>query len=278
MGIFDKAILISDIDGTLLYDGVVPEINLKAIEFFKNEGGLFTVATGRGAVAAEETYKLLKCNAPAAVFQGGAVYDYNLKEFIYKDVLSYEDKMVAQKILNKFHNIGMQVHSKDYIYVIRENDGVWHHINYESLPNKIVNIEEIFDIEWHKVVFFCDNDDLFVKAKEYYNSLNYDSSLFLHTMSYKCKSGITSHAFEYYPSVINKGNAVRFLAEKFNRIPFTIGDFYNDVDLIKASKFGAATLEAPQEIKNLAKHITCSVKDGAVADYIGYIKTILRGS
>ena len=278
MGIFDKAILISDIDGTLLHDGIIPDANIEAIEYFKKEGGLFTVATGRGVVAARESYSLLKCNAPAAVFQGGAVYDYNNQEFLFKDVLDYSDKLIAIKILEQFKNIGMQVHSKDFIYVIRENDGVWHHIHYESLIYKIVNIEDIMDLEWHKVVYFCDDDDLFLKAKEFYDNLKYENSLFLHTMSYKCKSGVTSHAFEYYPTRINKGNAVRILAEKFNRIPFTIGDFYNDVDLIKASNFGGATLEAPQEIKNLAKHITCGVKDGAVADYIGYIKTILRGS
>ena len=82
MGIFDKAILISDIDGTLLHDGIIPDANIDAIEYFKKEGGLFTVATGRGVVAARESYSLLKCNAPAAVFQGGAVYDYKNEEFI----------------------------------------------------------------------------------------------------------------------------------------------------------------------------------------------------
>ena len=278
MGIFDKAILISDIDGTLLYDGVIPKANTDAIEYFKSEGGLFTVATGRGVYAARESYSLLKCNAPAAVFQGGAVYDYNNEEFLFKEILDDQDKLMAVKILQIIPNIGVQVHAKDYIYVVRENDGVWHHIQYENLMYKVVNIEDIMHLEWHKVVFFCDDYDLFLNAPKFYNTLNYDNSLFLYTMSYKCKSGVTSRAIEYYPKRIDKGNAVRFLASKYNRIPFTIGDFYNDVDLIKASEFGGATFEAPQEIKDLAKYITCSVKSGAVADYIGYIKTILRGS
>lgn len=278
MGIFDSAILISDIDGTLLYDGIIPKENLDAVEYFKSEGGLFTVATGRGNLAASEQYKMLKCNAPAAVFQGGAIYDYTTNSFLWKNLLTLNDKLVVKGILEKFPDIGVQAHTENCIYVLRENSGVWHHINYESLKNHTVKFEDVVDLEWYKVVFFCDSEELYIKFKNYCNFLNYNSCIFSHTMSYKCKNGVYSKAFEFYPSVVNKGNAVQFLAKKYNRIPFTIGDYINDVELISASNYGAATLEAPKEIKALAKHITCSVKNGAVADYIGYIKTILRGS
>ncbi len=278
MGIFDKAILISDIDGTLLYDGIVPKENIEAIEYFKKEGGLFTFATGRGAMAAQEVYDVINCNAPAVVFQGGAIYDYQKQDFLSQDTLSIQDKMVAVDLLKKFPDIGFQAHNGLLIYVINENDGVWHHINYESLKYKIVSVEEVINSSWNKVVFFCDNEKLYLEFKDYYEKLNYKDCFCYHTMTYNCKSGTISKAFEFYPSRVNKGNGVKFLAEKYNRIPFTIGDYLNDVDLISASEYGAATLEAPEEIKKLAKHITCSVKDGAVADYIGYIKTILRGS
>ena len=48
MGKFENIIIVSDIDGTFLGKGgrLVPE-NLEAIEYFKKEGGSFTVATGR---------------------------------------------------------------------------------------------------------------------------------------------------------------------------------------------------------------------------------------
>ena len=31
MGIFDGCLLVSDIDGTLMQDGIIPEVNLEAI-------------------------------------------------------------------------------------------------------------------------------------------------------------------------------------------------------------------------------------------------------
>ena len=278
MGIFDKAILISDIDGTLLYDGIIPQENIDAIEEFKKEGGLFTIATGRGVEAAEDTYYKLNCNLPAAVFHGGVVYDYQNKAALFNDSLSKQDKLIALKIFEKFSNIGVEIHSVDCLYIISHNDGLWHHVNYENMHYKEVNAQEILGENWNKIVLFCDSEQDYISLNEYYKSLNYDNCIFELTMTYQCKNGVISKAIEFYPKSVNKGNAVRFLAEKYNRIPFTIGDYYNDLELISASKYGAATKEAPEDVKKLAKHITCGVKQGAVADYIGYIKSILRGS
>ena len=48
MGQFDNTVLISDLDGTLLTkECSISQKDLDAISYFRNEGGLFTVATGR---------------------------------------------------------------------------------------------------------------------------------------------------------------------------------------------------------------------------------------
>lgn len=48
MGIFDGYLLVSDMDGTLLNsNGKLSEENKKAIEYFVDNGGQFTLATGR---------------------------------------------------------------------------------------------------------------------------------------------------------------------------------------------------------------------------------------
>ncbi len=51
MGKFNGCLLCSDIDGTLTRssDGTVSEENLRAIQYFQENGGLFTLATGRAA-------------------------------------------------------------------------------------------------------------------------------------------------------------------------------------------------------------------------------------
>ena len=48
MGKFDGLLLVSDFDDTL-YDDYhrVPERNLRALDYFRSQGGRFTIATGR---------------------------------------------------------------------------------------------------------------------------------------------------------------------------------------------------------------------------------------
>ncbi|MBR5427415.1 MAG: HAD hydrolase family protein, partial [Clostridia bacterium] len=47
-GIFDRTLIVSDIDGTFLGAGSrIVERNITALESYKAEGGRFTVATGR---------------------------------------------------------------------------------------------------------------------------------------------------------------------------------------------------------------------------------------
>lgn len=44
---FDGCLLVSDIDGTLVHDGKIPERNIEKIKEFKKQGGKFTIASGR---------------------------------------------------------------------------------------------------------------------------------------------------------------------------------------------------------------------------------------
>ena len=47
MGKFDGILLLSDIDGTIAKEGIVSEENRAAVEYFKQNGGMFAYATGR---------------------------------------------------------------------------------------------------------------------------------------------------------------------------------------------------------------------------------------
>ena len=273
MGLFDGCLLISDIDGTLLCDGKIPENNLSAIEEFKNEGGLFTIATGRSASAAKESYFAAGCNAPAIVLQGGGVFDFESDAFISQRVLSDEDKQIALKVIQNNKNVGVEVHAGKDLFVVRENAGLIFHVTYEKMPFKRAEIKDIYDIPWNKLLFTADSLEDFEGLCDYFYSLNYKKCSFMHTMTYDI-----TRAVELYPLDVHKGHAVKFLAEKYKKTPYCIGDYYNDLELIGVSPCGAATKEAPNEVKQIAGYITCGVREGAVADYIGFIKTLLRGS
>ena len=64
---------------------------------------------------------------------------------------------------------------------------------------------------------------------------------------------------------INKGNF------------FAIGDYYNDVTMIKSADVSACVAESPDEVKVLADVVCGTAKNGAVADFIEYLSKNRRG-
>lgn len=73
MGRFDGILICTDLDGTLLNsDRRISKENLEAIEYFKQEGGIFTFVTGRMPFFVSDMYEAVQPNAPFGCVNGGA--------------------------------------------------------------------------------------------------------------------------------------------------------------------------------------------------------------
>ena len=73
---------------------------------------------------------------------------------------------------------------------------------------------------------------------------------------------------------VDKGKATHRLAEILNidqENIGAIGDYYNDVEMLREVDIPAVTAGAPDDLKQMAKYITCPCRDGAVADFIDYL-------
>ena len=71
MGKFDGILICTDLDGTVLKnDKSISKETLDAIEYFKSEGGRFTVVTGRMPYTSNKICEILKPNAPIGCVKG----------------------------------------------------------------------------------------------------------------------------------------------------------------------------------------------------------------
>ena len=272
MGLFDGCILASDIDGTLLTDGRIPNINLEKIEWFKSEGGIFTLSTGRTVNATRYSYDLSKANAPVITFHGGAIYDYKNNMFIYHKTLPFISRYFMKEIMNEFPTVGVEVHSGLKLYDIRPNKVTYHHVEYESLVfDKIPdNLEQE---QWTKVLFGVEEEEELKRLDEFCKKFEGKGCRFMITHNKE-----NARYFEMVPEEINKGQALLFLKKYFNcHTAYGIGDYFNDTELILKADFSAVTSGAPVELKNIADYVTCSCEDGAVADFIDRI-SLVKGS
>ena len=76
MGIFSDVLLTVDYDRTMTApDSTIPEINIKAIRYFMENGGAFTINTGRSIPMTKVFRDRVPTNAPLLLYTGSAAYD-----------------------------------------------------------------------------------------------------------------------------------------------------------------------------------------------------------
>ncbi len=84
MGIFSDVLLTVDYDRTLTApDSSIPERNLEAIRYFMENGGAFTVNTGRSVPMTQVFRDRVPVNAPLLLYNGSAAYDAAKKQILF---------------------------------------------------------------------------------------------------------------------------------------------------------------------------------------------------
>ena len=262
----ENVILASDIDGTLIgRDFKIPQRNIDAIERFKNEGGIFCIASGRPMVSARQYHEIVKTNAPGLFVNGSFIYDFEKDKIIWEKAISKESLEYVRVIHKQFPNIGIEAITKDKINIINLNDQVKAHISNGNFPYKMTSLENIED-DIYKILFAMGEDDI-SKVDEYVSTLEVNQVRFVRT----------SNIFlEMLPEGISKGMALEKLLNMLNikkENSFAVGDYYNDIEMFSIAGTGAATKDAPKDVKKHADIVVCSCDDGAVADVIEYIES-----
>ncbi|MBR4122914.1 MAG: HAD-IIB family hydrolase [Clostridia bacterium] len=271
MGIFDGCLLACDIDGTLVENGFINPRNLQKIEYFFKEGGKFSLSTGRSVGAISDVLKSLKKISPSIVANGCMIYDYENEKSLYEAYISSEDYSITKQIVENKMNIGVEIHSGDNVFAVRCTNESDDHQSYEKIIAQKVSFDYACNFKWNKAIFMFDSFDdreLFKKSV----SIESENSDFIDTCA--TFGGRTRYYYEQLPKGVSKAETLlklkNILSIKDGGL-FAIGDYYNDLGMIKCADIGAATLDAPDDIKMFAEFVTGSCKDGAVADFIEYL-------
>ena len=261
-------LLVSDIDGTLNNKlRHTPKVNTEAIdEFVHKRGGNFTLASARNVQSLKSHYKNLPdVNTPAIVLNGAGIYDYTANKMLWFNPIPQKGAEVVKKALDKFPALEVGVFTEDMIYLVKPKISSPVMMALDSLKHKKVkSIDEIPTSNWGKVIFFCTPWNK-KKIREFVLAESDESLAYIDT---------SSVSFDMVAHDTNKGTAVLKLAEilgisKDNTS--AIGNYYNDLDMLKAVKHSACCKQAPEDMHPLCEYVTCHCNEGAVADFINYI-------
>lgn len=271
-GLFEGCLLVSDIDGTIVYGGEIPQRNVEAVRWFMKEGGLFTLATGRSIEATRQYIDKISANCPAITFNGAVIYDYDKEKAIDEYYLPECAKNYVQPIMERFSNVGVEVHSGRDLYVLNYTPEVEWHLNYEKISAVDATHLFIMQEEWTKVLFATDDNSLMEQLHKYAKTIYTEDCYFLKTADIY---------YELTCAGVNKGTAVKKLALQLGinaADVFAIGDYYNDTEMLSAAGVSAVASGAPDDMKKNASFISGECKEGAVADFIDHIKNRMRKS
>ncbi len=163
MGIFDGAILFSDIDGTLLENGVIPQRNIEKIEFFIKEGGRFSLATGRHYSANFDIVEAIPGVSLAVATNGGVVYNYENNTIIHQETFPKSDYHFVLDVINSGIDFGVEVYAGTKLFTLNRNEKTDEHQASQHLETNVITYDEAVKYNWNKVLYMLDSEEDYEK-------------------------------------------------------------------------------------------------------------------
>lgn len=262
-----KICIITDLDGTFLPKSKTPlPRDLAAVRRFEAAGGLFTIATGRTVQASRRYPQELGLKSPMIVFNGAGIYDAAQEKLVYIHPLPSEAKAMTAEILRDHPDAGTEVLCASETWVINNTDVEQMHVQICGVTPRYSTLDEV-EGDWLKV--------LFAMHEEALPELIAD----IQRRQFTGVDFIRSEKrfYEMLPAGVSKGSALTAYRKLPGMEGFTfvaVGDYDNDIEMLKAADFAVCPQNACDNAKACADLVlsrTC--EEGAMEELIEHILT-----
>lgn len=257
-----KICIITDLDGTFLPKSKIPlERDLKAVRDFEAAGGLFTIATGRTIQASKRFPEMLNLKTPMIVFNGAGIYDYQMDALLFRHPLPDTAKEMTRQILRDNPHAGVEILCAEDTWVVNNTEWEQEHVKVCQVTPQYGTIDEVRGT-WLKVLFAMDPDDV-PALMDYVEKQGFTGVDF-------CRS--EKRFYEMLPHGVSKGSgltAFRMLPGMRHYTFVAVGDYDNDIEMLKAADFAVCPQNACDNIKACADLVlkrTC--EEGAMEELI----------
>lgn len=260
---FEGKLICTDLDGTILRaDKTISRENLEAIEYFKSEGGYFTFITGRMPYFSVNMYNMIKPNAPIGCINGGGIYDYGTQKYLHTVTLDKSAMTLVRAVDESLPHIGIQILAFDRMYFPKDSEANIHFRKTTGMPHVVRHYDDITE-PVAKVVF-----------GEHRNKEILELADFLAAQPLAPEFSLIrsdSMLYEILPKGVSKGSALPILAKSLGvdmKNTIAVGDYDNDITMLKAAGIGYAVANATAAAKAAADKITVSNEEHAIAKII----------
>ena len=269
MGKFDGLLFCSDLDDTLLTDDkYISDENIKALQYFMDNGGKFTFTTGRTPMGVNNILKYIVPNTPVVCFNGAAIYDVATGKYVWQAELDKAALRAVEYVDKNFPTAGIVVCSDTQSYHPKTNRRVEEYRAWEKFPENYIDYKDITE-EWRKILFMVEEEEIeplrkLLSESEFHEMFDWTRS--------------SPWYYELLPKGSTKGNGMLRLADYLgidHKKIIAMGDNENDITSITMAGLGVAVANAVDIIKKAADVITVDNNSHAAKAVINYIENHL---
>ena len=247
MGKYDGILLCSDLDGTLLdSSSKLSKENYDAIKYFCDHGGKFCLATGRWPSYLLEIVSKDLFNCPIICCNGACIYDFETESVLYANPLGDKAEELCRFIIENCKGI--------------VNSRIIENLNLHMFENMQKNAGEIISLMnsvVYKMVLITNTAEDAIEIRELLTKNFGDDFDFTRSWD----KGV-----EILKKGATKGDAISHLKDIIKGVStcICVGDYENDVTMIKNADIGCAMANAVPALKAAADKTICNNDEHAI--------------
>ena len=268
---FSDILLTVDYDRTLTApDSTIPERNIEAIRYFLENGGAFTVNTGRSLPMAQAFKDKVPTSAPLLLYTGAAAYDAAQEKLVFMQEIQMDMWETVHELLELFPDLVVEVQALDKHYNFIPNAG-WDAFSANNCAYataepgqdlgpflKFAIYGEIRDVTVNHLFHGTEEEIRRMDEAEAVLNKKYGDKLAVF------RAG--PRVIDVQAKGVSKAVAARRLQQQMGRkILVCMGDAENDVVMLDGADY--AFVPADAILKDRYENV-CQCADGAVADVI----------
>ena len=273
MPLFSDILLTVDFDRTLTApDSTIPQRNMDAIRYFMDNGGTFTVNTGRSIpMSLRNILGIVPHNAPLLLYNGSADYDEVAGQLTRFSPIDLDPMAVLPELQARFPHLNVEVQALDAHYLMQKdprwedycaNNGCpWNYAAPDQIPGPFIKFSLYGQFHKNTVASMYDGTEeelrLFEEGIAYIRETYGDKVEIFRA----CARIADMHA-----KGCSKLNAARQLQQKLGKkFLVCVGDAENDVNMLEGADY--AFCPADGVVADRFENV-CVCAEGAVAEVI----------
>ena len=269
---FSDILLTVDYDRTLTApDSTIPQRNIEAIRYFMENGGAFTVNTGRSVPMTKVFRDIVPVNAPLLLYNGSAAYDLSTGKLDFCHAIQLDMWETLRQCMDLFPDLTVDVQAVDAHYRCTEHPAGDAFSERQNCAHGFAkpgdDLGDFLKFTLYGQFRSPILADMFTGTPEEIARIDEAEAMLKSVFGESCEVfRAATRIIDVHAKGVSKIRSARELQQRLGRkILVCVGDAHNDIPMLDGADFAFVPEDAA--LRDRYPNV-CRCADGAVADVI----------